>query len=400
MSTAITILGSTGSIGINTLNVMAAHLDRYHVFALTANKNVDVLFSQCLQYQPDYAVMTNVQAANDLFQRLRETKCKTEVLSGEKALIDIAKNSHSQIVVAAIVGAAGLLPTMAAVKAGKRVLLANKEALIMSGELFINAVRDYHAEVIPVDSEHNALLQCMPSNYFPAQGKPKGVQSIILTASGGPFRKLSLQALSSVTVEQALKHPNWNMGKKITIDSATMMNKGFEVAEACWLFGLNLNEIEVLLHPQSIIHSMVRYCDGSILAQMGLPDMRTPIAVALAWPDRISSGVNSVDFSIYSQLNFEPVNFERYPCLKIVYDAISAGGTSMAILNAANEVAVGAFLEQRIGFTEISSLVEETMQSISPENAKDITTILEADAKARQFAKVQLNIVHRELARL
>lgn len=384
---AITLLGSTGSIGINTLNVIASNTDRYDVYALTANNNIDLMFLQCLQYRPNYAVMVNEKAANELSQRLREKKCKTEVLSGENALIDIAKHPSSEVVLAAIVGAAGLLPTMAAVKAGKRVLLANKESLIMSGELLINAVRDYDATLIPVDSEHNALLQCMPAGYLPTQEKPKDVQSIILTASGGPFRSTPLPQLSSVTVKQALAHPNWKMGNKITIDSATMINKGLEVAEACWLFGLSLQQIEVLIHPQSIIHSMVRYCDGSILAQMGLPDMRTPIAVALAWPDRIHSEVGSVDFLSYSRLDFEAVCFQRYPCLKIVYQAMEAGGTSMAILNAANEVAVNSFLEQHIGFTQISSIIEETLQKIPNQSANHLKTVLEADAKARQFAK-------------
>jgi len=341
---AVTILGSTGSIGVSTLDVLSRHRDQFSVYALTANGSVEVMLKQCLEYQPHVAVMLDADAADTLRQRLQEYDCSTRVMAVESALQEVAASEPTDYVVAAIVGAAGLLPTLAAARAGKRILLANKEALVMSGALFMHEVQQNKATLLPVDSEHNAIWQCMPlAGEQQYDFSDKGVRRIILTASGGPFRDAELSSLDEVTPEQAVAHPNWSMGQKISVDSATMMNKGLEVIEAHWLFGLPSDKIEVILHRQSIIHSMVDYDDGSVLAQMGNPDMRTPIANTLAWPQRIDSGVAPLDLVTAGRLDFAKADFARFPCLRLAYQALEAGGTSTAILNAANEIAVEAF---------------------------------------------------------
>lgn len=354
---ALTILGSTGSIGVSTLDVVQHHPERFRVFALTANHNIERMFEQCLACQPRYAVMLNAQAAEQLAKRLKTTDCVTEVLAGKAALEQVAAAPETDYVMAAIVGAAGLLPALAAARAGKRVLLANKEALVMSGQLFMDAVCEHHAELLPIDSEHNAIFQCLP-----AQGGKQGVERILLTASGGPFRQRALADLATVTPEQAVAHPNWSMGQKISVDSATLMNKGLEVIEASWLFSTALEQIEVVVHPQSTIHSMVAYNDGSVLAQLGNPDMRTPIAYALGWPERLASGVAPLDLFAVARLDFEKPDLQRFPCLQLAYDAHSRGGFATIALNAANEIAVQAFLERRIGFMDIPRLISDVMK--------------------------------------
>jgi 1-deoxy-D-xylulose-5-phosphate reductoisomerase len=384
---AITILGSTGSIGLSTLDVLARHPEKYRVYALTANRSVETLLAQCLQYQPKVAVLRDEAAAEQLKQALLKAGSETIVFSGEQALADVASTDQTDYVVAAIVGAAGLLPTLAAAKAGKRILLANKEALVMSGALFMQTVKDNGATLLPVDSEHNAIWQCMPvmdEQRYEFTGK--GVRKIILTASGGPFRDADLTTLDNVTPEQAVAHPNWSMGQKISVDSATMMNKGLEVIEAHWLFGLDSQQINVVLHRQSIIHSMVDYDDGSVLAQMGNPDMRTPIANTLAWPERIDSGVEPLDLVKASRLDFQEADFDRFPCLRLAYEALNKGGTSTAILNAANEVAVEAFLAERIRFTDIARVIEVVLKTVASQPALDIETVLSDDRAARQAA--------------
>jgi 1-deoxy-D-xylulose-5-phosphate reductoisomerase len=384
---AITILGSTGSIGLSTLDVLARHPEKYRVYALTANRSVETLLAQCLQYQPKVAVLRDEAAAEQLKQALLKAGSETIVFSGEQALADVASTDQTDYVVAAIVGAAGLLPTLAAAKAGKRILLANKEALVMSGALFMQTVKDNGATLLPVDSEHNAIWQCMPvmdEQRYEFTGK--GVRKIILTASGGPFRDADLTTLDNVTPEQAVAHPNWSMGQKISVDSATMMNKGLEVIEAHWLFGLDSQQINVVLHRQSIIHSMVDYDDGSVLAQMGNPDMRTPIANTLAWPERIDSGVEPLDLVKASRLDFQEADFDRFPCLRLAYEALNKGGTSTAILNAANEVAVEAFLAERIRFTDIARVIEAALKTVASQPALDIETVLSDDRAARQAA--------------
>lgn len=353
---ALTILGSTGSIGVSTLDVVQRHPERFKVCALTANHNVERMFEQCLAYQPRYAVMLNEQAAETLATRLKAVDCATEVLAGKAALEQVAAAPETDYVMAAIVGAAGLLPALAAARAGKRVLLANKEALVMSGQLFMDAVREHKAELLPIDSEHNAIFQCLPT-----QGQ-QGVERILLTASGGPFRQCALADLYTVTPEQAVAHPNWSMGQKISVDSATLMNKGLEVIEASWLFAMPLERIEVVVHPQSTIHSMVAYNDGSVLAQLGNPDMRTPIAYALGWPERLASGVAALDLFKVARLDFEKPDLQRFPCLPLAYEAHARGGFVTVALNAANEIAVQAFLERRIGFMDIPRLIGDVMK--------------------------------------
>lgn len=353
---ALTILGSTGSIGMSTLDVVQRHPERFKVFALTANQQVERMFEQCLVCQPRYAVMLNEQAAETLAKRLKAVDCVTEVLAGKAALEQVAAAPETDYVMAAIVGAAGLLPALAAARAGKRVLLANKEALVMSGQLFMDAVREHQAELLPIDSEHNAIFQCLP-----AQGQ-QGVERILLTASGGPFRQRALEDLYTVTPEQAVAHPNWSMGQKISVDSATLMNKGLEVIEASWLFTTPLERIEVVVHPQSTIHSMVAYNDGSVLAQLGNPDMRTPIAYALGWPERLESGVAALDLFKVARLDFEQPDLQRFPCLSLAYEAHARGGFTTIALNAANEMAVQAFLERRIGFMDIPRLISDVMK--------------------------------------
>jgi 1-deoxy-D-xylulose-5-phosphate reductoisomerase len=380
----VTILGATGTIGANTLDVLSRHPDRFRVVALTANRNIEGLLTQCRRWRPDYAAMADVASARLLRRHLREEGLSTEVLEGGDGLVAVAGLPEARYVMAAIVGASGLLPTLAAAKAGKRVMLANKEALVMSGRLFMEAVRDQRAALLPIDSEHNAVFQCMPGDF--ARGLDvSGVRRIILTASGGPFRTASLDVLARVTPEQACAHPNWVMGRKISVDSATMMNKGLEVIEACWLFGTTLDRVEVVLHPQSVIHSMVEYVDGSVLAQLGNPDMRTPIAHALAWPERMDSGVSSLDLIATARLDFGQPDTVRFPCLRLARDAMRAGGTATAVLNAANEVAVDAFLAGRIRFIDIPGLIESALSALPPAAADSLEAILGADAAARSF---------------
>ena len=343
---AVTILGSTGTIGVNTLDVIGQHPGRFSVFALTANRNTDGLLAQCLTWQPRFAVMVDATAAAALRASLREAGSKTEVLSGEQGLAEVAAHPEVDYVMAGIVGAAGLLPNLAAARAGKRVMLANKESLVMSGQLFMDAVRAAGAELLPIDSEHNAVFQCMPVGF--EQGLASlGVSRILLTASGGPFRTRELSDLVAVTPDEACAHPKWVMGRKISVDSATMMNKGLEIIEACWLFHTDQQQVEVVVHPQSVIHSMVEYVDGSVLAQLGNPDMRTPIAYALGWPERCGSGVKPLNLFDVRRLEFEAPDDRRFPSLRLARAAMSAGGTAPAILNAANEEAVNAFLEGR-----------------------------------------------------
>ncbi len=381
----LTLLGATGSIGLSTLDVVSRHKDKYEIVALTANRNIELLAEQCETWKPKYAVIAEHDLAESLRATLTSKGSDTEVLSGSEGLQYVAALPEAHYVMAAIVGAAGLLPTLAAAKAGKRVLLANKESLVMSGKLFMDTIYDSGAELLPIDSEHNAIFQSMPANFKDGLSET-GVEKILLTASGGPFRTTPLDELKSVTPEQACAHPNWDMGRKISVDSATMMNKGLEVVEACWLFDTGPENIQVVLHPQSIIHSMVQYVDGSVLAQLGNPDMRTAIAHGLAWPERMDSGVESLNLFDVAHLDFEIPDLERFPCLRLACEAMSAGGTSTAILNAANEVAVEAFLNNQIRFTEIPQLVETAMENISRVEADSIDTVLSADAEARRFA--------------
>ncbi len=384
----ITLLGATGSIGKSTLDLVSQHPDRYSIYALTANTNADLMASLCRLYQPQFAVMADTASAKRLVSLLGDGS--TQILSGERALCEVAEQPEADIVVAAIVGAVGLMPTLSAVRAGKRVLLANKEALVMAGALFMEEVAEHGAELLPVDSEHNAIFQCLPVGYS-VGSKPAGVSGILLTGSGGPFRELPLSEFEWVKPQQAIAHPNWDMGPKISVDSASMMNKGLELIEACWLFNMDESQINIVLHKQSIIHSLVAYNDGSVLAQMGNPDMRTPIANALAWPERIASGVEPLDLIQVSQLNFEQADSIRFPCLALARAAFRQGGTSMAILNAANEIAVENFLAERIKFTEIPQLIEKTLENVASNAASDLQTILQDDQRARSFVKSRLN---------
>jgi 1-deoxy-D-xylulose-5-phosphate reductoisomerase len=381
----ITILGSTGSIGLSTLDVVSQHPDRFRVVALTANSDVDTLAAQCRQFHPRYAVMADPAAAEQLEQRLGDVLPEVNVLAGTDALVEMAGLPEVDYVMAAIVGAAGLLPSLEAARKGKHVLLANKEALVMSGALFMQAVHDNNAVLLPIDSEHNALLQCMPDGYT-AGTVPPGVRSITLTASGGPFREMPVSKLASVTPEQACEHPNWNMGRKISVDSATMMNKGLEVIEAGWLFNLPVENIRVILHPQSILHSMVEYTDGSVLAQLGNPDMRIPISYALGWPDRIFSGAKPLDIAVIGQLQFCEPDLERFPCLALAFGAWRAGGTAPAVLNAANEMAVQAFLDRQLAFTDIPRTIDYVMDHCDIQDAGSLDAVLAADARARVWA--------------
>jgi 1-deoxy-D-xylulose-5-phosphate reductoisomerase len=381
----LTLLGATGSIGISTLDVVSRHKDKYKIVALTANRNVKMLAEQCETWEPKYAVITDHDLAESLRTILTGKGIDTEVLSGTEGLEYVAALPEAHYVMAAIVGAAGLLPTLAAAKAGKRVLLANKESLVMSGKLFMDTIQESGAELLPIDSEHNAIFQSMPINFKDGLTET-GVEKILLTASGGPFRTTPLAELSKVTPEQACAHPNWDMGRKISVDSATMMNKGLEVIEACWLFDTGPEKIQVVLHPQSVIHSLVQYVDGSVLAQLGNPDMRTPIAHSLAWPERIDSGVESLNLFDVAHLDFEIPDLERFPCLRLACEAMAAGGTTTAIMNAANEIAVESFLNKQIRFTEIPQMIEATLENISGAEADSIDTVLLADAEARRFA--------------
>ncbi len=381
----VTILGSTGSIGQSTLDVIRTHPEAFSVTALTARQNVAGLFRQCQEFSPTYAVMADEESAFTLTQLCREHGLGVEVLAGSEALLTVAQLPEVDIVMAAIVGSAGLASSLAAAKSGKRLLLANKEALVMAGSLFMDAVREHGALLLPIDSEHNAIFQCMPQGYACHQGEHDGIKQIILTASGGPFRCLPVEQLKQVTVEQACAHPNWNMGQKISIDSATMMNKGLELIEAHFLFNVDEPQLSVALHPESIVHSMVYYNDGSVLAQLGNPDMRTPIAYGLAWPRRIKIGVEPVTFHQQGSLTFEPMDLKHYPCLSLAWQALRQKGTAPTILNAANEVAVDAFIAGKINFTDIANYVDATLQHIPTSTIMNMETILEADARARQY---------------
>ncbi len=378
----LTILGATGSIGVSTLEVVARHPEQFEIFALTAHGNIERLFEQCLRFQPVLAVVCQAAAAADLQIRLQAAGVKTRVLWGAASLIEVVEHEACDTVVAAIVGAAGLAPTLCAARLGKRIVLANKEALVMAGALFMQTVRTHHATLLPIDSEHNAIYQCLDhTHYF-----HPGIEKIVLTASGGPFRNSTPASLETVTPEQACAHPNWVMGRKISVDSATMMNKGLEVIEAYWLFGVPIERIEVLIHPQSVIHSMVTYIDGSVLAQMGQPDMRTPIAQALAYPNRIVSGVAPLDLVAVGGLHFEHVDLDRFPCLALAWQALRQSGSASTVLNAANEIAVAAFLEKKIRFTAIASVVREVLDAASPQPVDTLEAILEVDRDARERA--------------
>ncbi|MCG5534941.1 1-deoxy-D-xylulose-5-phosphate reductoisomerase [Ectothiorhodospira mobilis] len=381
----ITVLGATGTIGVNTLDVVARHPERYRVVALTANGNVERLVSQCRVHTPEFAVVADPAREGELAAALRDAGLQTQAMAGADALEEVARLPQTHCVMAAIVGGAGLLPSLAAARAGKRVLLANKEALVMSGRLFMDEIRKSGAELLPIDSEHNAIFQCMPRDFGDGLERV-GVERILLTASGGPFRDYAAEDLEAVTPEQACAHPNWVMGRKISVDSASMMNKGLELIEACWLFDTTPDKVEVVLHPQSVIHSMVSYSDGSVLAQLGNPDMRTPIAHALAWPERIHSGVDPLDIVRVGRLDFEAPDMDRFPCLRLAYEAFRAGGTATAILNAANEVAVEAFLQARIRFTDIPRVIESALEGIPRGDALELAQILEADRAAREAA--------------
>lgn len=383
----ITILGATGSIGASTLDVLARHPERYRVYALSAHSRVEELAAACRVHRPARAVVGTPQAASRLQALLAGMPIEVEY--GEQALCDIAASPDTDTVMAAIVGAAGLAPTLAAARAGKKVLLANKEALVMSGQLFMDAVREHGATLLPIDSEHNAIFQSLPGNYARAPGA-SGVAKILLTASGGPFLNRAVETLGDVTPDEACKHPNWVMGRKISVDSATMMNKGLEVIEAHWLFGAPADQIEVVIHPQSVIHSMVSYVDGSVLAQLGNPDMRTPIAHALAYPERIASGVAQLDLTQMAALQFFQPDFARFPCLALAFDALHAGGTAPALLNAANEVAVQAFLDCEIGFRDIDRVIRRVMDAVAHGPAPSIEAVLAQDARARDAAQGEI----------
>ena len=391
----ICVLGSTGSIGVSTLDVIRAHPDLFKVESLTAHSNIELLAKQCAEFKPKMVVLGSVESANRLTTQLKAMDLNITVEHGAKALVTASTLTSVDTVMAAIVGAAGLLPTIEAAKLGKRILLANKEALVMAGDLFMSAVASSGAELLPIDSEHNAIYQCLPdanTSNGGSRGKYStlGVKEILLTASGGPFRNHSLDRLKEVTPDQACAHPNWVMGRKISVDSATMMNKGLEVIEAHHLFGLPSEQIKVLIHPQSVVHSMVRYIDGSVIAQLGQPDMKTPIAYGLGWPLRIDAGVKELDFTTVHDLSFEPVDLSRFPCLFLSYQALSAGGLAPTILNAANEVAVDAFLNHRIRFNQIAELVERVLNQTQVSRAMSLEGILEADKLAREHAQTMV----------
>jgi 1-deoxy-D-xylulose-5-phosphate reductoisomerase len=382
----VTILGATGTIGVNTLDVIARHPERYRAYALTANTRFEPLLEQCRRFSPRYAVLLDEIAAERLASGLRENGLDTEVLCGLDALEQVSSLSEVDTVMAAIVGAAGLRPSLAAAKAGKRVLLANKETLVMSGSLFMDAVRQGGATLLPIDSEHNAIFQCLPRD-FSGGLAASGVTKILLTASGGPFRTFTPEQLAHVTPQQALNHPNWVMGPKITIDSATLMNKGLEVIEARWLFDAGPEQIEVVIHPQSVIHSMVQYHDGSVVAELGNPDMRTPIAYGLGWPERIESGVAPLDLFTVARLDFERPDTLRFPCLRLAFEALTQGGAAPAVLNAANEIAVQAFLKAEISFIDIPRLIESVLGEVGMAPVHQLNEVIEADAAARRAAQ-------------
>jgi 1-deoxy-D-xylulose-5-phosphate reductoisomerase len=385
MQQNLTVLGSTGSIGVSTLDVIRRHPDRYRAFALCAHTQVDKLFEQCLEFRPAFAVLRDAALASELTERCRTAGLPTEVRYGVAAQVELSTLPEVDAVMAAIVGAAGLEPTLAAAQAGKRVMLANKEVLVMAGELFMHAVRQNGATLLPVDSEHNAIFQALPADF--ARGLAAcGVEKILLTASGGPFRNTPLADLGQVTPDQACAHPNWVMGRKISVDSATMMNKGLEVIEARWLFDAAPEMIQVVVHPQSVIHSAVQYVDGSVVAQLGKPDMRTPIAYAMAWPERIAAGVEPLDLFRIARLDFFAPDFERFRCLQLAYDVLHEGGTAPAILNAANEIAVAAFLDGRLSFLGIARLNEAVLATLPAGPEGSLDDVLAADAAARRIA--------------
>jgi 1-deoxy-D-xylulose-5-phosphate reductoisomerase len=381
----LTILGSTGSVGASTLDVVARHRDRFEVVALTARHQTDVLFNQCCEFRPRIAVLLEPAAARELQRRLREAGIACEVRSGIKSLEDVASLPDVDTVMAAIVGIAGLRPTLAAARSGKKILLANKESLVTAGAVLMDAARTSGAMLLPIDSEHNAIFQALPRGC----GDPEaaGVRRILLTASGGPFRSASLRQLEDVTPEQACAHPNWVMGRKISVDSATMMNKGLEVIEAHWLFGARQEAIEVVVHPESVVHSLVEYIDGSVIAQLGNPDMRTPIAFALGFPDRIAAGVEYLDLARIGALHFERPDLHRFPCLRLAYEALAAGGTAPTVLNAANEIAVASFLSRTLGFRQIPTLIESVLSDSTPHPVAGIEDVLVADRAARERAE-------------
>ena len=382
----VTVLGSSGSIGVSTLDVIARHPDRFELFALAGNRSVDILFEQCMAQPPRYAVMADPACAEVLARRLAEAGSDTAVLAGEAGLVEVAAHPEVDVVMAAIVGAAGLESTLAAARGGKTVLLANKEALVMAGHLFMAAVAEHGARLLPIDSEHNAIFQCLPAADDGTVGMA-GVSKILLTASGGPFREWSVEQMAAATPDQACAHPNWSMGRKISVDSATLMNKGLELVEACWLFDVSSDAIDIVVHPQSIIHSMVQYVDGSVLAQLGNPDMRTPIAHALGWPERIGSGVAELDIIEIARLDFERPDVGRFPCLELARQAVQQGGVAMAQLNAANEVAVDAFLEKRLGFTGIPRLIENVLERATDAEPTSLDVVKQADLQARELAR-------------
>lgn len=386
----ITVLGATGSIGLSTLDVIARHPDRYQAFALTGYSRLAELLALCIKHRPQVAVVPDERAASQLQADLRAAGLNTEVLVGEEGLCQVSSAPEVDSVMAAIVGAAGLRPTLAAVNAGKKILLANKEALVMTGDLFMQAVRRSGSVLLPIDSEHNAIFQCLPRDFSRGLGNV-GVRRILLTASGGPFRETPLAELEHVTPDQACAHPNWSMGRKISVDSASMMNKGLELIEACWLFDARPEQVEVVIHPQSVIHSLVDYVDGSVLAQLGNPDMRTPIANALAWPERIDSGVAPLDLFAVARLDFQRPDEQRFPCLRLAREAAMAGNSAPAMLNAANEVVVAAFLDGRIRYPQIARIIEDVLNSEPVVAVDELEAVFAADSKARMLAEQWLS---------
>ncbi|MEJ2629749.1 MAG: 1-deoxy-D-xylulose-5-phosphate reductoisomerase [Acidihalobacter sp.] len=385
MPQGIAVLGATGSIGASTLDVAARHPERFRVVGLSAHRDVERLAALCEQHSPAFAAIADESCTSELEMRLATAGLDTRVLAGPQGLVELAELPDADVVMAAIVGAAGLEPTLAAVRAGKRVLLANKESLVMAGPLFMREVRERGVTLLPIDSEHNAVFQCMPRDFDRGLDQV-GVSRVLLTASGGPFREASVDSLEAVTPEQACAHPNWSMGRKISVDSATLMNKGLEVIEAHWLFDVPPERIEVVVHPQSVIHSLVAYTDGSVLAQLGNPDMRTPIAHAMAWPERIEAGVAPLDLLEVARLDFQAADKVQFPCLRLAYDALGAGGTATTVLNAANEVAVAAFLDDCLAFTAIPGVIEETLAALGVAPAEDLDTVVAWDQQARQHA--------------
>lgn len=382
----LSILGATGSIGLNTIDVAARHPEQYEIYAVSAHRSWSALLELCVKYSPRYAVISDLSVSDEAFAAFQASNVVTELLVGPESLVDIASDADVDIVMAAIVGRAGLESSYAAARAGKRVLLANKESLVLSGSLFMDAVSESGSVLLPIDSEHNAIFQCLPSNYSCGKHPGEGVSKVLLTASGGPFRGYSRQQLADVTPTQACAHPNWSMGDKISVDSASLMNKGLELIEACWLFGMQAGDIEVVIHPQSIVHSMVQYLDGSVLAQLGQPDMRTPIAYGLGWPNRIEAGVEPLDFLKMSSLVFEAPDVNAFPCLGLAREAFEQGGYASAYLNAANEIAVAAFLKGNVRFTSIADIIEQVMVQAPNREPNGIDEVIEADREARLIA--------------